>query len=98
MPPDEAEAHCKELGATSALPKIIKTGFTTLNLIYFFTAGPDEVGPSASSVPLAAPACMSICGECASLYCFPSLLGLVRPASTRSSASPSLNRRRSTRA
>lgn len=43
MPEDEAEAHCKELGATSALPKIIKTGFTALNLIYFFTGGPDEV-------------------------------------------------------
>mmetsp|Transcript_7027 Transcript_7027/g.12755 ORF Transcript_7027/g.12755 Transcript_7027/m.12755 type:complete len:392 (-) Transcript_7027:155-1330(-) len=43
MPEDEAEAHCKELGATSALPKIIKTGFTALSLIYFFTAGPDEV-------------------------------------------------------
>lgn len=27
----------------SALPKIIKTGFTAINLIYFFTAGPDEV-------------------------------------------------------
>lgn len=27
----------------SALPKIIKTGFSAINLIYFFTAGPDEV-------------------------------------------------------
>lgn len=27
----------------SALPKIIKTGFAAINLIYFFTAGPDEV-------------------------------------------------------
>eukprot|EP00261_Vitis_vinifera_P037024 XP_019078267.1 PREDICTED: obg-like ATPase 1 isoform X2 [Vitis vinifera] len=26
-----------------ALPKIIKTGFSAINLIYFFTAGPDEV-------------------------------------------------------
>ena len=43
MPEDAQEAHCKELGAASALPKIIKTGFTALNLIYFFTAGPDEV-------------------------------------------------------
>jgi len=37
------EAHCKEIGAQSALPKIIRTGFTALNLIYFFTAGADEV-------------------------------------------------------
>ncbi|KAK4572114.1 hypothetical protein RGQ29_030511 [Quercus rubra] len=28
---------------TSALPNIIKTGFSAINLIYFFTAGPDEV-------------------------------------------------------
>ncbi|XP_022994104.1 uncharacterized protein LOC111489932 [Cucurbita maxima] len=27
----------------SALPKIIKIGFSSINLIYFFTAGPDEV-------------------------------------------------------
>jgi ribosome-binding ATPase YchF (GTP1/OBG family) len=30
----------------SALPKIIKTGFTAISLIYFFTAGPDEVSAS----------------------------------------------------
>jgi obg-like ATPase 1 len=40
---DEAEAYCKENEVTSALPKIIRTAFTTVNLIYFFTAGPDEV-------------------------------------------------------
>ena len=28
---------------SSALPKIIKTGYSALNLQYFFTAGPDEV-------------------------------------------------------
>ena len=27
----------------SMLPKIIKTGFAAIHLIYFFTAGPDEV-------------------------------------------------------
>lgn len=27
----------------SALPKIIKTGFAAIHLIYFFTAGSDEV-------------------------------------------------------
>ncbi|KAL3603722.1 hypothetical protein D5086_004581 [Populus alba] len=32
------------LGAfESCLPKIIKIGFSAINLIYFFTAGPDEV-------------------------------------------------------
>jgi ribosome-binding ATPase YchF (GTP1/OBG family) len=30
-------------GATSALPKIITTGFRSIHLIYFFTAGADEV-------------------------------------------------------
>merc|ERR1712226_1043521 len=37
------EAKCKEEEVTSALPKIIKTAFTMVNLILFFTAGPDEV-------------------------------------------------------
>jgi len=31
------------VGATSALPKIITTGFRSVHLIYFFTAGADEV-------------------------------------------------------
>jgi obg-like ATPase 1 len=43
MPPDENEAYCKEIGASSALPKIIVTGFRAVHLIYFFTAGSDEV-------------------------------------------------------
>jgi ribosome-binding ATPase YchF (GTP1/OBG family) len=30
-------------GATSNLPKIITTGFRAIHLIYFFTAGADEV-------------------------------------------------------
>lgn len=30
-------------GVHSQLPKIIKTGYSTLQLIYFFTAGKDEV-------------------------------------------------------
>ena len=34
---------CKEKGVMSMLPKIIKTGFAAINLIYFFTAGADEV-------------------------------------------------------
>ncbi|MCO5583581.1 hypothetical protein L7F22_037494 [Adiantum nelumboides] len=43
MPADEAAVYCKENQLQSALPKIIKTGFSAINLIYFFTAGPDEV-------------------------------------------------------
>lgn len=40
---EAAEAYLKELGTTSALDKIIKTGYRGLRLIYFFTAGHDEV-------------------------------------------------------
>ncbi|KAJ7541242.1 hypothetical protein O6H91_10G051000 [Diphasiastrum complanatum] len=43
MPLDEAAVYCRENQLQSALPKIIKTGFAAINLIYFFTAGPDEV-------------------------------------------------------
>lgn len=43
MPPDEAAKYCEENKLQSAIPKIIKTGFSAINLIYFFTAGPDEV-------------------------------------------------------
>ncbi|KAK2967696.1 hypothetical protein RJ640_017994 [Escallonia rubra] len=43
MPADEAAKYCDENKLQSALPKIIKTGFSAINLIYFFTAGPDEV-------------------------------------------------------
>lgn len=43
MPDDEKEAYCQQTGATSMLPKIITTGFRAVHLIYFFTAGEDEV-------------------------------------------------------
>ena len=43
MEPADAAKYCEENKVQSALPKIIKTGFSTINLIYFFTAGPDEV-------------------------------------------------------
>ncbi|KAK4779127.1 hypothetical protein SAY86_006655 [Trapa natans] len=43
MPEDEAAKYCEENKVQSPLPKIIKTGFAAINLIYFFTAGPDEV-------------------------------------------------------
>lgn len=38
-----ANSKMIDLCVYSALPKIIKTGFAAINLIYFFTAGPDEV-------------------------------------------------------
>jgi obg-like ATPase 1 len=37
------EAKLKEMEVTTALPKMIKTAFTMVNLILFYTAGPDEV-------------------------------------------------------
>lgn len=40
---EAAEAYLKETGTTSALKKIVKTGYRALRLIYFFTAGKDEV-------------------------------------------------------
>lgn len=43
MEEEKLEEHLKELNATSALKKIIVTGFKALGLEYFFTAGPDEV-------------------------------------------------------
>jgi len=43
MPEDEAAKYCAENQLTSMIPKIIKTGFAAIHLIYFFTAGPDEV-------------------------------------------------------
>ena len=43
MSPEEYKAWCEENKATSAVPKVVLTGFRALNLIYFFTAGSDEV-------------------------------------------------------
>lgn len=43
MPDDEAAKYCEENKVQSALIQIIKTGFSAIHLIYFFTAGPDEV-------------------------------------------------------
>jgi obg-like ATPase 1 len=43
MEPEEREAYLKEQGATSALDKIVKTGYKALQLEYFFTSGKDEV-------------------------------------------------------
>jgi len=43
MDPEQREAYLKEQGATSALDKIVKTGYKALQLEYFFTSGKDEV-------------------------------------------------------
>ncbi|KAF9145774.1 hypothetical protein BGX30_006830 [Mortierella sp. GBA39] len=38
----EREEELKKIGAVSALPKIVVSGYSALNLIYYFTAGPME--------------------------------------------------------
>ena len=43
VPEDEKAQFQKDKEMTTILPKIIKTAFSTIHLIYFFTAGPDEV-------------------------------------------------------
>lgn len=43
IPECDREDWCKQQGAESALNKIITTGFRAIHLIYFFTAGADEV-------------------------------------------------------
>ena len=43
MTPTEADAYLTENKSRSCVPRLIMAGFSSLNLIYFFTAGPDEV-------------------------------------------------------
>jgi len=43
MPDDERQRYLDENKATSVLEKIVVTGYKALQLIYFFTAGKDEV-------------------------------------------------------
>ncbi|VDN02139.1 unnamed protein product [Thelazia callipaeda] len=43
MPEDERSVFLKEQNTTSALDKIVKTGYKALQLEYFFTCGKDEV-------------------------------------------------------
>uniref|UniRef100_F1L601 Obg-like ATPase 1 n=2 Tax=Ascaris TaxID=6251 RepID=F1L601_ASCSU len=43
MPEDERAKYLKEQGTTSALEKIVRTGYKALQLEYFFTCGKDEV-------------------------------------------------------
>jgi len=43
MDDDQKKAYLAEHKTTSTIPKIIKTGYSALNLIHFFTSGTDEV-------------------------------------------------------
>jgi obg-like ATPase 1 len=43
MQPAEKEEFLKAKGLTSSIPKIIKTGYHSLQLVHFFTCGTDEV-------------------------------------------------------
>lgn len=43
MSEEEREAFCKENNTRTVMPRVIKTGYHNLNLVHFFTAGPDEV-------------------------------------------------------
>jgi len=43
MDPEDFTKYCEEVKAQTVLPKIIKSGFSLLQLQYFFTAGKDEV-------------------------------------------------------
>lgn len=43
MSPEDTKDKLSALGCESALPKMIKTAFEMVHLIYFYTAGPDEV-------------------------------------------------------
>ncbi|EFN55221.1 hypothetical protein CHLNCDRAFT_56178 [Chlorella variabilis] len=43
MPEDEREVYCQEHEVQSALPKIVTAGFKAVRLIYYFTAGVQEV-------------------------------------------------------
>lgn len=43
MDPEEFQKYCDEVKCQSVLPKIIKSGYSLLQLEYFFTAGKDEV-------------------------------------------------------
>jgi len=40
---EKGDEYLKQIGSTSAIPKIIKTGYHAINLVHFFTCGTDEV-------------------------------------------------------
>jgi len=41
--PEKAAEYLKQIGSTSIIPKIVKTGYHAINLVHFFTCGTDEV-------------------------------------------------------
>jgi obg-like ATPase 1 len=43
MGPEKAAEYLKSIGSTSIIPKVIKTGYHSINLVHFFTCGADEV-------------------------------------------------------
>jgi obg-like ATPase 1 len=49
---EEAEraAELEKISTQSALPKIVVSGYSALNLIYYFTAGPMEVNYLSESI------------------------------------------------
>ena len=43
MTEEDAAKYCESVGAKSALPRIIKTGYSALGLVHYFTASDKEV-------------------------------------------------------
>jgi len=43
MSETEAAEYCEKVGAKSVLPRIIKTGYSALGLVHYFTASANEV-------------------------------------------------------
>lgn len=43
MDPEARAAHLTETGTISMIPRILKTGYSALQLIHYFTSGEDEV-------------------------------------------------------
>ena len=43
MTEEDAAKYCESVGAKSALPRIIKTGYSALGLVHYFTASANEV-------------------------------------------------------
>jgi obg-like ATPase 1 len=43
MGPVDAAAYLKQINSVSIIPKIIKTGYQSINLVHYFTCGPVEV-------------------------------------------------------
>lgn len=43
MSPNEVQNFCEENKTKSQITKIINTAYNIINLIHYFTAGPDEV-------------------------------------------------------